>query len=288
MIVQEILNQKSMCLKRFGIESARLDVEIIVSHVLEIDRSEVYKNFSRQVSRSEQILIDDLIERRTQGEPIAYLIGIKGFYKDNFIVTRDVFVPRPETEKIVEEAILFLSSRQLKDKQYVADFGGGSGCIGLSVIKECPNAYLYYFDLSYHAVVIAQKNARLLGVQERCCFVCSDLLKKKNYNWLKKTFDVVVSNPPYIDQKDDKLEANVRNHEPHLALFSNQGLEHISSWAKLASWVLNPGGLCLFEMGSDQEEAVKEIFKIQFKSDRVEILKDLAGHPRVAKAFCRG
>lgn len=216
-------------------------------------------------------------ERRKQGEPLAYILEERGFYKDIFSVGPGVLIPRPETEFIVEAALQLFSK---EGPEQFAEFGFGSGCIGLSLLKEWPKAQLTAIEKSAEALPWAKKNIQELHLENRVDLQHKDVL---SFNSGPK-FSLVVSNPPYIAQGDENVEKDVHQHEPHAALYSGMtGLECLSSWSKKAYEVLADKGYLIFEFGSGQTTDVCRIIEAE-KFRLHKVIKDYAGHDRVIVA----
>lgn len=218
--------------------------------------------------------IDALIERRVQGEPMAYILGYTEFYKYRFIVDKNVLIPRPETELIVEEALKFSNAVA------IADLGSGSGCIGLSLLKELSQARLWACDISEGAMSVLKQNALALGLNDRVKYSISDVVENVSEN----EYDLVVSNPPYIAADDPRVEEMVQKYEPGAALFArHQGLEKYELWLPWSYKALRKKGAAIFEFGEGQADAVKNLAAgAGFK--KLAIKKDLSGKERVLVA----
>ena len=216
-------------------------------------------------------LFDRFVARRASGEPVSQIVRAREFYGRVFKVTPDVLTPRPETEMLVEEAL-----GALPTKGYVLDAGTGSGCILLSVLAEREDAGGVGFDASNAALRVASANARKLGLAERAAFVAD-----RFESFPGGGFDVVVSNPPYIEE-GAALPVEVAEHEPHLALFAGpDGLDAYRAIApRLPAW-LNPGGSAFFEVGAGQGAGVSAILGADLPDHVVRITRDLAGHDRL-------
>src|SRR5258708_2200958 len=191
-------------------------------HVLGRNRAYLYAHADLVLSCRELSAYNDLLERRSHGEPLQYITGHQEFWGLDLMVTPEVLIPRPETEHAVETALELL--RELASPRIV-DVGTGSGCIALALASELPNAQIDAVDISRQALDVARLNAQRLGLGDHVHFDESDLLQK--YLSSNPSFDVVVSNPPYVGESDaDKLQVEVREHEPHTALFGGvQGLD---------------------------------------------------------------
>ncbi|HEX4926087.1 MAG TPA: peptide chain release factor N(5)-glutamine methyltransferase [Bdellovibrionales bacterium] len=287
MTVGDILNKAIELLRARKIENPRLDAEILVSAALGWERSDLYTNSFQQLEKTELGKCIDWLERRQGGEPVAYILGKKGFYKHEFMVSPDVLIPRPESELVVEEALSWLHTDHVEQPRLV-DLGAGSGCIGLSLAAEMPSAKLLAVDNSLAALEVLRENAQRIGVIHRTAIWDGDAANLDS-NVVRESLgglaDVVVANPPYIGTFDPELDENVKKFEPHSALFAGpEGLEAIRTWSAAAQSYLRPGGLCVFEIGSRQGQAAKEIFKSLPHFEEVTVLKDLAGLDRVIRA----
>lgn len=283
MIIQEIVERTTQFFRGKNIASPRLDAELLIASVLHLKRIDLYLKFDRPLSEDEVNAARELVRRRSSGEPVAYILGKKDFYGFEFLVDQTVLIPRPETELLVESAISFLSLSP--GEGLIADWGSGSGCVGLSIIKKVPAKFCIFVDSSSEALEICRKNAGQLGVIERCHFVCSKVQDLKgNSDWLGLTKDrnleLIVANPPYIAKDDQRVEAHVRKFEPSCALFADEdGFQEIASWAAVAASISSFSGRLGFEIGNDQGDRAHDCFcRLGFKS--VKIAKDLSNFDR--------
>jgi release factor glutamine methyltransferase len=235
-----------------GIDTPRLDAECLLAHALGTSRLRLYLDFDKPVTGAERAAFRDLVRRRA-GErvPVALLVGEKEFWSLSLRVTPDVLVPRPETETLVAAALDLLPGRDAPWR--VLDLGTGSGAVALAIARERPGAVITATDVSAEALNIAQENAERLGMAERIRFRQGD---GPGPVW-GETFDLVVSNPPYVAERDrDRLAPELR-HEPALALFAGEdGLTLLTRWIDAAPRLLAPGGGLALEHGADQSEAV--------------------------------
>lgn len=211
-------------------------------------------------------------DKRVMGIPLAYISGVKGFYKHEFRVAPGVLIPRPETEHVVETALRRWAS---EPRDTFADLGCGSGCIGLSLALEKPGTLPTLVDQSPFACEIAAKNATRLKVP-------ATVIHSPVEAWRPvKKLSLVVANPPYIAEGDPEVQASVHQFEPHAALYSGRdGLEALRSWTAWSARNLKSGGLLVYEIGTGQSAAVSAIMTQHGFKD-IEIEKDLAGHDRV-------
>ncbi len=269
----EVLTATTEHFRAQGIPSPRLDAELILAHVLGLDRVKLYMNFDRPLSEPELAMLRPLIRRRASREPVAYVLGSKGFHEHDFVVTPGTLVPRPDTETLVELALAWIPDGE---EVYLADVGCGTGCIGLSVLAARPMAKLYACDLSATALATTKQNAEALGLTSRVGVLRSDLLAGIPPN---RRVDWVLSNPPYIPSAEiDALAPEVARHEPRLALDGGaDGLDIYRRLVPAAAARAQKG--VLLEVGAGQAEAVGAMLAAQGLS--VETRKDLGGIERV-------
>ena len=255
MNIENILNEGISILQKNKIANPQLDSEILLSNSIKRDKKHIILN-PKEVLNSEQLgKFKSLIERRKKGEPIAYLINKKEFWKDEFFVNKDVLIPRPDSELIIEQVLKINS----KDNQLqILDIGTGSGCILLSILKERSNFYGTGIDISKKSINISKFNAKQLNLTNRVKFFHSSV---DNFNNGK--YDIIVSNPPYIEQLSLKyLERDVVNFEPKLALSGGfDGLSKIRKVINKASILIKKNGKFILEIGFNQKNKVIKILK---------------------------
>jgi release factor glutamine methyltransferase len=296
MVVQEILHKTTAFFKEKGLDSPRLDAELLIAHALRWERIQLYLKFDYPMAEAEVSACRESVRRRARGEPVAYIVGEREFYHSSFAVEPGVLVPRPETEGVVEAALAFAAAKGLGQEATrpfrAIDFGCGSGCIGLSIAKELPAARVLCVDSSETAARVAAANAERLGVGARAearLIAVESLGRGDVEAALGGPVDAVVANPPYVEEGDPRLEKNVREHEPALALFSGEGgLRHVRVWAAKAAEIAPAGALAIFEIGSGQGEAARALFASAGAFCDIEILFDLAGHERFVRAVRAG
>lgn len=282
MKLNDVLQKTIQFFKDKKFDTPRLDAELLIAHALKLPRIQLYAKFDSPLSETEVNLCRDYVKRRTAGEPVAYIIEEKGFYGYNFKVKAGVLIPRPETEMIVDE-VLKDFKKNPKDQIRILDLGSGTGCIGLSILKNIAAAELTTIEKSVDAFAVLQENINLLELNERAKAIKADVLDINPPDLGQ--FDYIVSNPPYIDQLDNLVEANVRKFEPAMALFSeDSGLFALKSWSAKFAPSLKAEGLILFEMGFTQGEALKKHFSDLAKLKEITILKDLSGLDRIIKS----
>ena len=264
-----------------GIETPRLDAEVLLSHVLKKERIYLYVHFDEPLETVELAGYRELVKQRVQHVPVAYLTGHREFMGLDFEVTPAVLIPRPETELLVQTAIEGL--RSVEGVKLFADIGSGSGAICLSVLHYVPEARGETVDISAEALKIAEKNAERLGVSDRIEFHQGDLLEP-----LKgRHFHAVLSNPPYIPNGDiGGLAQEVREAEPRLALAGGtDGLDFYRRLSKEAPVFLEKGGFLAMEIGINQAQPVRGLLEAEGWMSKLEVYKDLAGIERVAVAW---
>ena len=260
-------------LKKNNINSALLDSELLLSKVIKKDRKFILSNPEKKINRDDQNSFNDLIVKRSKGKPLAYLTGIKSFWKYDFKINEKVLIPRPDTEIIIEQVLDIYKN---KNNVNFLEVGIGSGCIGLSILKEKKSFTATGVDLSQDCIKICRYNANKLGVSDRI-----KLLKSDVDNLIFRKYDFIVSNPPYIKKFDlNKLEREVKNYEPKLALDGGlDGLSVIRKVIKKSSDLLKTNGKLILEIGYDQRVPVKKMLnKNNFYINN--IIKDLAKNDR--------
>jgi release factor glutamine methyltransferase len=264
-----------------GIDSgeAGRDAVLLARHVLGWDRATLYANYHEPPAADFNARFDPLIERRARREPVAYIRGVQEFWNRDFAVTRDVLIPRPETELIIEELLAFLPSSAPALPRRVADIGTGSGCLAVSATAELPFVHVVATDISEAALRVAHANAARYGVSDRIVFRESAYL-----SGAEGTFDFILANPPYVTESEyQNLAPEVREYEPALALVAGEnGLRDIGQIIDVACSRLTPGGTLLLEIGHEQSDAVADMVE-GFPLLRLQrISNDLQNIPRVA------
>ena len=277
--VLELLRWTTNYFERTGIDSARLDAEILLAHALEIDRLRLYIDYEKPVQTEERDRFRTLVQRRA-GErvPVSLLLGQREFWSLPFRVTGDVLTPRPETETLVEAVLSKVAD--VESAVRILDVGTGSGAIALALASELPNAEITATDLSTPALQIATENADHLHTRERIRFLAGDLFEPV----ASERFDLVVSNPPYVARDDAASLPPELAHEPEMALFAGaDGLEVIRRLVAEAGDHLSPRGWLLFELSPEQFETV-EMELVTAGFSEIERHFDLAKLARVVGA----
>ena len=256
--------------------SPRMNAETLLMFVLGCDRAYLYAHPERKLTSDEENRYNATITERATGKPSQYIIGHQEFWGLDFIVTPAVLIPRPETEHVVETVLELARSHNFGR---AADIGTGSGCIAIALAGELPRARFSAVDISPAALELARANAARHEVGERIEFRESDLLGALP----KNAFDLVVSNPPYVGESErDKVQKQVRDFEPKVAVFSGeQGMDIYRRLIPQAREALVPGGWLVMEMGYSVEAAVRELLA---GWDNVRVTHDLQGIPRVIAA----
>lgn len=278
MTVLELLGKATPWLSQKGSESAKADAEILLAHALKVRRIDLFLQFDKPVSGAEQDAFRELIRRRAAGEPVAYLVGKKGFWDFEVEVGPAVLVPRPETETLVELALARGGAvRGEGASARIVDIGTGSGCIAIALARGLPEAEVTAIDRSPDALAVAARNVAAL---------CPGRVRLLDGDGLApvsgERFDLVVSNPPYIPEADlGTLARDVREFEPRAALTPGpDGLALVRAWSRSAFEHLVPGGWCAFEIGIGQADASRAAFGEAGFAD-VTLTNDLGGIPRV-------
>ena len=275
MQLRPALNSAIETLEQHDVGSPRMNAEMLLMFVLDCNRAYLYAHPERELTDDEKQRYEEAIAERSRGVPAQYIVGHQEFWGLDFIVTPAVLIPRPETEHVVETGI---EIAQDYEHPLIIDVGTGSGCIALSLASDLPEAEVHAVDLSPDALEIARANAARLRL-ERVRFHMTDLLQ----GFPDEFADIIVSNPPYVGEcESDKVQANVKAFEPHIAVFGGQeGTEIVGKLVTQAESVLKPRGWLLIEIGYTQSRRVEELLS---SWDDVHFVPDLQGIPRVAVA----
>ena len=273
MNIKSLLEEGNQILKKNNISTYKLDTEILMSKALKEDRKYVILNQNKKPNIDCLNSFKNLIQDRAKGKPIAYILGKKDFWKYQFKLSKDVLIPRPDTELIIESV---LNLTKYKKRLYILDIGIGSGCILMSILKEKPDFYGVGIDISKKCIDLSKTNAANLGLKNKVKFFKTDVDKFKYGK-----YDLIVSNPPYIKNIDLKyLEKDVINFEPVLALNGGlEGLSEIRKVIKKASELIKKDGKFILEIANDQKFKVIRLLKNnKFYVNKV--LKDYAKNDR--------
>lgn len=273
MNIENILDKASKQLNSLNINNANLDCEVLLSNTISKDREYLILNLKQNLDKKYIDFFYNLIERRKKGEPVAYLINKKEFWKETFYVNKDVLIPRPDTEHLIEEVIKYTDE---DSKLHILDIGTGSGCILLSILRERKKFNGTGIDISKKSINISRYNAKKLKLNNRTKFYVSDV-----DNFLIGKYDIVISNPPYIENLSLKyLDRDVINFEPKLALDGGKdGFSEIIKVINKSSSLIKKNGIFILEIGYNQKNKaiqmlknkgfyIKKVLKDYSKNDR--------------------
>ena len=270
---QELLVDASKQLKFYKFNSAKLDAELILSKTLGLSREKILLNLNEKINDEVLEKFNYYLKLRKQKRPIAYILGFKDFWKYKFQVDKNVLIPRPETELIIEQALKNLPKLSKKN---ILDIGTGSGCIIISIIKERENCKATAIDKSLKALKVAKLNAEMHHVQKKIKFLNIDVDK-----YSANKYDVIVSNPPYIkDIEILSLDKDVKLNEPKLALSGGKsGLNKVFKVIKKSQKLLKTKGKLILEIGDKQSKEVKK-YLIKNNFNQIQVFKDLSKKDR--------
>jgi release factor glutamine methyltransferase len=280
-------------LRNANVDAYILAAEMLLLHTIGRDRAWLYSHHDEPLTHEQAHNYFSWIDRRCAGEPTQHLTGKQEFWGLDFEVTREVLIPRPETEHLIEVALDRLALREVRAGRpqknlgqglKIADVGTGSGCIAIAVAKELPEAKIYATDISSEALAVAKRNAERHAVSERVHFIECNLLDIP-VDIRSAPFDLLISNPPYVARREaDTLTREVREHEPAVALFGGEeGYELYDELITQAAAQLKPGGILVLELGYNSLSAVRPLLGSPTWSN-VGTTDDLAGIPRVIAA----
>jgi len=273
MKISKALEKGKLTLEKNFIKSANLDTEILLSKILQKDRKFLILNPERNLDKKNIFDFKNLIDERSKGKPVAYLTGIKNFWKNKFKIKKNVLIPRPDSEIIIEAA---LKATKNKKNLNILDIGVGSGCLLLSILNDKKGFYGTGIDLSKDCIELSKMNASMLKISKRVKFYKSNV---DNFNYGK--YDLIISNPPYIKKLKLKyLEKDVFGYEPKLAL--NGGIDGTSEIKRViikSSKLIKKNGMLILEIGFDQKDKVKKLLN-NYGFYVNEVLKDLAKNNR--------
>ncbi|MEK6599741.1 MAG: peptide chain release factor N(5)-glutamine methyltransferase [Deltaproteobacteria bacterium] len=301
--IREVLSWAENYLAGYDVPDAKTEAEYLLSHLLNCKRSGLYLNHDKFLTIDEFQRLVDWLNRRASREPSQYIIGEQEFWGLPFKVNRDVLIPRPETELIVEEAVRTVNSEQwavasknIRDNSslttdhspLILDLCTGSGCIGVSLAKEISGCKVYAIDISERALDVAMENAERYDVAGRITFLQGDMFEP--LNGLNIKADIIVSNPPYISKKMMAgLEPEVKDYEPVAALYGgDDGLDFYRRIISESPPYLAKGGYLMLEMGYGQKSDIENIMAECGVFHNIDIKKDFSGIDRVIKARRKG
>jgi release factor glutamine methyltransferase len=272
--VRSLLQKTTPWFAQRGLDTPRLDAELLLSHALGLQRIQLYTDLDRPLTNDELNHCRTLVKRRAQGEPVAYIVGERGFYGLMFQVSPAVLIPRPDTETLVE---LVLQHIDKTVEGTFVDVGTGSGCIALSVLHHRPLLRAIATDVRADALQVAERNAHKLGVAARVEFRCGDSGAPIHEDNLV----AVLANPPYVVRGSGALAADVARFEPEVALYGDDdGLGHHRRYLRDLLPRCAPGALVALEIGHDQQEAALDVGRAAGLVAPL-VARDLDGHARV-------
>ena len=281
MILREALQSVTQTLRRAGIADASVEAELLLGHILGISKTQLYIEPERSLTSVETEHLCHLVRRRLDHEPAAYILGNCEFYGIDFCIDCHTFIPRPETELLVEKAVELASRISYPGKRItIADVGTGCGAIAISLALTLPQAKIYATDISASALQVAEMNCRRHAVSSQVELLQGNLLEP-----LSQPVDMIVANLPYIKSCEFKdLSPEVRNFEPTTALAGGEdGLGKIQQILEQMPGKLNYGGCFLLEIGKGQGREVTSLIKSYFPQASIELISDLGGIERVVK-----
>jgi release factor glutamine methyltransferase len=282
--IGRLLDWTAKFLAQKGSEFPRLDTEVLLSHALGCKRIELYTRFEEPATEEARARFKELIRKRLEGCPVAYLVGRKEFFSLQFEVSPAVLIPRPDTETLVVEALRL--AREMPEP-HIIDIGTGSGAIAIAVAKQHKRAKVIATDISGEALIVARRNAAKHDLAERIRFLQGDLFEPVPAD---EQFDLILSNPPYIAQEDmAKLPIGVRDYEPPAALNGGPGGYAVfDRLIREAPRHFRPGGYLIVEIGSPQKDAARQRVDAHASYELAPTIQDGSGHPRVLVARWSG
>jgi len=284
--IKNLLKVSTDYLKSKGIESPRLNAEVLLAHQLNLERIRLYLNFDKPLTGKEVSGYRSLIKRRISLEPLQYITGTQEFWSLDFVVDRHVLIPRPETEIAVEQAIILAKTIAQDGNQslQILDLGTGCGAISIALAKEIPEALIWATDISEKALNLARSNALKHDVSDRLRFLQGDLWEPFLHDGC--LFDIVVSNPPYVTSGEyNDLSPDIRDNEPRLALDGGEdGMYYIKKIIKGARDFMNPGGWIILEMAPGQTQEALTIMDQTGEYEKMARIKDYSRSYRVVIA----
>lgn len=277
MTIKQVFESARETLARYGIEDASLEAELLLRHTLKINRAQFYTESDKELSKKQIDKYFGYIQRRIEGEPSAYITGHREFYGFDFKVNKDVLIPRPETEFLVEQAIIYADKRTYS---CIADVGTGCGAIAVCLAIHLPAVSIHALDVSKAALKVAKDNCKIRNVADRVKFHAGDLLEP-----LPEKVDMIVANLPYV-LTDDLSSVNTFGFEPQLALDGgNDGLEIIERLCVQSRGKLKPGGCMMLEIGRGQGETTAEIIHGIYPFADISFILDYNEIPRVVRVL---
>ena len=288
--VGDLLQWTTEFFKKKNIDEPRLSAELLLAHAMQCQRMQLYMQYERVPAEGQLTGFREMVKQRSEHVPVAYLIGKSWFFSLEFAVTREVLIPRPDTETLVEHTIQRLRQTPGWEAPQILDLCTGSGCIAVALAKNMPNAHVVAVDISVKALEVARQNAQTHKVEERVTFLAGDLLVPVGGLLPPRKFHALVSNPPYIPTGElAGLMAEVREHEPRMALDGGADgldfhrrilLEKHGSEGVTAVELLEAGALVLLEIAYNEAEEAQKVFAQAGYLENIKLLRDAGGNPR--------
>ncbi|MFO7706660.1 MAG: peptide chain release factor N(5)-glutamine methyltransferase [Desulfobacterales bacterium] len=280
--ILKLLRWSAAFLQQRGIDSPRTAAELLLAHALHLERLQLYMRYDQPLEKAELAAFRELLRRRLRREPVAYILGRKGFWSLDLQVGPEVLIPRPETELLVDAALESLAKHPPGKPARVLDLGTGSGAVVLALAAAAPQHRYVASDLSVAALAMARRNAREAGCGGRVAFFAADWLCALRRD--SEPFDLILSNPPYIARMAlEGLQPEIARYEPRLALDGGaDGLQSHRAIIAAAGRHLAAGGSLMLEIGADQREGVRTLAEQAASYGAMRCLKDHAGCDRVA------
>lgn len=269
----DLINLGEQWFAEKGVNDSRLNIELLLCHVLDYQRIDLYTKFDQPLNKNELDKLRDLVKQRASRKPLQYIIGEVEFYGLNLKCDERALIPRPETEYLID-----IIKRNVNKAHKILDIGTGSACIPLALSRIFPEAEIISIDISQEAIDLANEN-KISNQIDNVSFLQMNILEE----FPKGKFDLIVSNPPYVSTEDyDLLEPELKEHEPSIALTDNlDGLTFYKRFAQIFPEILHDDGVVFLEHGDDQEVEIVELFNVINKE--IEKLKDLNGKFRYLK-----
>ena len=284
--IKRLLEWTTDYLRSQGSESPRLEAEVLLAHARGCQRIDLYTSFSCEPAEEERSRFRELVRRRAEGMPVAYLVGHKEFYSLDFRVASDCLIPRPETEHLVVSALDWARKRSRSASQplRIVDVGTGSGCVAISLAKHLPDCQIYALDISSKALQLAARNIADHQLENRIILCEGDLLAALPGDLL--AVDLIVSNPPYVSPAEySQLPRDVRDFEPKLALVSeDEGMEISLRLLEQAEQSLGSDGAIMLESSPMLVPRLEQCLQARVGWRLLPTVKDLHGHPRIVAA----
>jgi release factor glutamine methyltransferase len=283
--IQRLLSWVTEYLGEKGVDSPRLSAELLLGHVLSMERIDLYTKFDTVVERGQLDQLHELVKRAGQHEPVAYLVGETEFYSLTLKVTPDCMIPRPETELLVQRAVEFLRTRI--GEQLVCDLCTGCGCVAVAIAKNHSDARITATDISEAALGVAAENVAEHQLHDKIDLLCGDLFDPLVLESDADKFDLIVCNPPYVSADEfEELDRNVRDYEPRSALFA--GADGLGIYRRIIDTVdeyLKLDAILMLEIGCSQGQAVAELLRQSGVFAEITIERDFHDNDRVAVAI---